>query len=363
MPTASRIQEESFRLGAGRYIQQCGAVSLVGEECVRLGAKVPLVVGGATALAIAKEKIDASLSASGISAVYYTYHGFCSDEGVSAVTTSCGMDFDAVIGVGGGTVMDVAKALAIKLCAPVINIPTSSATCAAFTPLSVFYKVDGRKDRTVHHKTEVNAVLADMDILSNQPPRLFLSGAYDAMAKLYELRQRMLGVDTDECDIGLLASYHTSSFMVDLLGQRLDGCVEDLKRGIPTKRLYDCIYTSIALCGVVSGLARGSNQTAIAHKIYEIARNDFSSEALGYLHGELVAMGLVLQIAYNGEGDPCQFKDELHRYSIPASFSEIGVKRGECDALIYERLINSTAMAGTTDDERSRLKEAIRYII
>lgn len=363
MPTASRIPEESFRLGAGRYIQAAGAISLVGEECLRLGKTNPIVLGGETALSISRELIEKSLSDSAITAEYYTYRGVCSDEGIERLMAAIDGARDVVIGVGGGTVMDAAKYLAVKMGVPVINIPTSSATCAAYTPLSVCYKSGGFKDRTVHHKTEVNVVLADMNILSKQPARLFLSGAYDAMAKLYELRQRMLGVDLSECDVGLLSSYHLSSFMLELLRDNLPGCIADLEAGVASKRLYDAIYASIAICGVVSGLARGANQTAIAHKIYEIMRNDFSDFARPYLHGELVALGLVLQIAYNAEGNPAEFARELRENSIPASISDLGINKADAEELIFDRLIKSTAMAGTSDEEQNRLRDAIKYIM
>lgn len=363
MATASRIPEESFRLGAGRYIQGDGVISMLGEECRRLGVSRPVVIGGETALSITRERIIKALEKEGIVAEIYIYKKLCTDEGIDGLMSCFKADRDVVIGVGGGTIMDTAKYLAVKMGVPVINIPTSSATCAAYTPLSVCYKTDGGKDRTVHHKTEVNAVIADMDVLSTQPPRLFLSGAYDAMAKLYELRQRMLGVDVSECDVGLVSSYHLSSFMLDLLKNNLSDCIMDLKEGKSTKRLYDSVYASIAICGVVSGLARGANQTAIAHKVYEIMRSNYTEAARPYLHGELVALGLVLQIAYNGEGDPVSFARELRQNSIPASLSDLGITGEECADNVYNKLLSSTAMEGTSPDEQKRLRDSLKYLI
>ena len=73
MATTSRIVEESFRLGAGRYIHGEGVISLLGEECRRLGASTPIVIGGKTALSITRDAIDASLSGASCSPAYYIY--------------------------------------------------------------------------------------------------------------------------------------------------------------------------------------------------------------------------------------------------------------------------------------------------
>jgi hypothetical protein len=59
--------------------------------------------------------------------------------------------------------------------------------------------------------------------------------------------------------------------------------------------------TTIAATGVISGIARGSNQCALAHKFYETARTLFPDASKPYLHGEMVGVGLLLQNHYNGE--------------------------------------------------------------
>jgi hypothetical protein len=49
-----------------------------------------------------------------------------------------------VIGVGGGALLDSAKVLARRLGVPLVAIPTIAATCAAWTPLSVWYSDAGQ---------------------------------------------------------------------------------------------------------------------------------------------------------------------------------------------------------------------------
>lgn len=89
-----------------------------------------------------------------------------------------------VIGVGGGVFMDQAKLTAARAGTRLIQIPTSSATCAAVTPLSVTYSRDtGATIGSIKLMTEADAVIVDLGILIKQPQRLFGAGIMDAKAK------------------------------------------------------------------------------------------------------------------------------------------------------------------------------------
>ena len=50
------IHEESFRIGAGRYLQGRGYTAKLSDEVLRYG-KSPLVIGGKTALSVAGKRI------------------------------------------------------------------------------------------------------------------------------------------------------------------------------------------------------------------------------------------------------------------------------------------------------------------
>lgn len=365
MATKYSIKENSFRIGCGRYLHGSGIISTVADEVLRLGCRKPFVMGGKTALSITRESIEQSLAEKGLTANFHTYLGFCCQETCAEIMESEEFkECDAVIGVGGGNLMDAAKYCAVLSGKPVINIPTSSATCAAFTPLSVCYTRDGRTVGTTHHKIEVNCVIADTAILCRQPVRLLLAGVYDSIAKIYELRQRMQGISVDDGDIGLYSSYHMSEFAADFLNERLEACVADTEAGKDSKLVSDTAWILIALTGVISGLARGSNQTAIAHKVYESMRALFPAAVYPYLHGELVGMGLIVQIAYNREGDPEAFRERMKKLGMPVRLSEVGIApTDENLALLREKILASTAMAGTTEDEKERFVEALMLLI
>ncbi len=364
MATKYSIKENSFRIGCGRYLQGSGILEAIADEVLRLGCKQPFVMGGKTALSLTRAQIESSLAAKEMTANFYTYAGFCCKETCAELMdTEAFKTCDVVIGVGGGNLMDAAKYCGVMSNRPVINVPTSAATCAAFTPLSVCYSKEGRSVGTTHHKTEVNCVIADTAILCRQPVRLLLAGVYDSIAKIHELRQRMQGISVDDGDIGLYSSYHLSEFAADFLSNRLEACCADVKAGKDTKLVQDMCWVLIALTGVISGLARGSNQTAIAHKVYESLRALFPTEVYSYLHGEMVGMGLVVQIAYNGEGDPAAFRARMRELGMPVTLSDVGVApTDENLALLCDKVLSSTAMAGTNEAEQARFKEAVKWL-
>lgn len=59
------------------------------------------------------------------------FTGHCSETDVAQLAKESGDNRSVVIGVGGGTLLDTAKALARRLDLPFVGIPTIAATCAA----------------------------------------------------------------------------------------------------------------------------------------------------------------------------------------------------------------------------------------
>jgi glycerol dehydrogenase len=259
--------------------------------------------------------------------------------------------------------MDFAKLIAHHAALPLINIPTSSATCAAYTPLSVRYTPDGHTVGSLHYTREVDAVLVDTAIIAAQPTRLLLAGVFDALAKFVEIKQRYRE-DAAECPLGLDYAYEMSKYSFRLLSEQTLTCISDMQNGVLSPKVERLIFTTIAATGVISGIARGSNQCALAHKFYENTRVIFNREVLPYLHGEIVGVGLLLQNHFNGE---LQNNDELlsimSAHRMPHSVSDIGIERTEQSLEnYYERLKNSSAINGEDTDECERLGAALKYL-
>ena len=137
------IREKSFRIGCGRYLQEAGILATLGAEVCRLGTSA-LIVGGKTALSITSDTIKTSLDGASVRYRIAEHRGTCNDEDAQTLATLAKKEgYDVIVGVGGGVIMDFSKMVAHFADAPLINVPTSAATCAADSTASLAVTLSG----------------------------------------------------------------------------------------------------------------------------------------------------------------------------------------------------------------------------
>lgn len=354
------IKEESFRIGCGRYIQGAGYIEKVGDEVLRLGTS-PLIIGGKTALSITKSNIEKSVAEKCNKYEFVVHTGTCNEERAKELAKLAKeKEYDVIVGVGGGVICDFAKLCGYFGGYPVINIPTSSATCAAYTPLTVRYTPEGRTVGSLHYENEVNCVIADTSVIAAQPVRLFLAGVFDALAKFVEIKQRF-NIGVEKYPIGLDYAYVMSEYSYKLLIDKTQKCIFDMENGEISDDVENIIFTTIAATGVISGIARGSNQTAVAHKFYEATRFLFPEGSKPFTHGEIVGIGLIVQNHFNGEEENNRILfDLMKKYNMPCSITDMGIEKTDDNFnKYYEKISSSTAIE--TEEEKLRLKKSLEY--
>lgn len=149
-----------------------------------------LIITSAQAWARVNPALENSLRNSGIAWQTEIMTGYCTDERVAHyVKRAHKLGVQYIVGVGGGRVLDTAKAVADALDGGAsITIPTVASTCAAWSPLSVFYTEEGGQIRSQPLKTLPRLVLVDSEIIAQSDVRYLKAGIVDALAKWYEFR-------------------------------------------------------------------------------------------------------------------------------------------------------------------------------
>ena len=353
--------DDALKFGCGRYVQEEHLLERCAPEILRFGSH-PLFVCNEQTYGIAFGKVAASLRASGVEPKVFKWAGFCCREcAIEEVKKGCLDGVDVVLACGGGLVMDFSKLLAELGNLPIVMIPTSSSTCASYTPLSTCYTAEGRYVSTTFYRHELSAALLDMTILARQPQRLLVAGACDAMAKKLEMEfwNDIPGIDANAAAQTIAVT--VADLVYRELDEKLDAACRDLAKGEPTDLLKEVVFNSVVGAGIVSGISKGARQTAIAHLFYFYLRQFFTSEALKYTHGELVAAGLVAQIAYNGRPREAEaFAARLRGWGLNASMSDFGLPHGEAEleqCVTY--MYTQPELKAAGECQRARLRDAL----
>lgn len=353
----------SYRFGAGRYLQEKDILDFCADEILRYGKK-PYVIGGPKALRAAWERMRQSFEQADFSWELEQYEGFPSYEKLEVLEEKVkNFGCDVLVGVGGGCIMDLTKAAAARLRIPVVLVPTSCATCASYSPLSVMYTDEGKCVGYLHFDYEVNAVLVDERVMAAQPPRLLAAGIMDSIAKYIEISNGKPEITLQTDTIEKFSAYAMAEDIYNILEQYGKEAYQDVSRKATTKTVHNVVFCTIALTGIVSALMRARKQTALAHKLYEAVRTNYYKESKQYLHGEIVATGLIAQLQFNHNAETIgRLKEYMEEMEMPMTLQELGLNASEeVIHTLYERLAASEFVEDTKEDRR-RLTEALMEI-
>jgi glycerol dehydrogenase len=193
---------------------------------------------------------------------------------------------DYVIAVGGGKSLDTGKLVAHRSGLPVVTIPTTGATCAAWTALSNVYSDAGAFLYDVPLSQPPRALILDYDLIRTAPPRTLVAGIGDALAKWYEA-----SVSSGQSSQTLvIAAVQQARVLRDLLLQRSVEALEQAGGAV----WQEVVDATVLLAGVIGGLGGAQCRTVAAHAIHNGLTH--ITEAHGTLHGEKVAYGILVQL-------------------------------------------------------------------
>lgn len=256
-----------------------------GRVIARLGHR-PLVVGSKRAL-VQVQPLLVDLQGLGLALQATVYGEDCSESTLVRLgSVAQAHRADLIVGVGGGKALDTAKLLAHQQGCPVVTIPTSAATCAAWTALSNIYSDRGAFRYDVALSRCPDLLILDYDLVKTAPPRTLVSGIGDGLAKWYEA-----SVSSGASQHTLLVSaVQQARVLRDILLQKSAAALSQWG-GIDWR---DVVDATVLLAGVVGGIGGAQCRTVAAHAVHNGLTQLPTSHSM--LHGEKVAYGILVQL-------------------------------------------------------------------
>ena len=195
---------------------------------------------------------------------------------------------DVIIVVGGGKALDMAKILAYCNRLPIVTIPTSGATCAAWTALSNIYTHQGIFKYDVSLSRCPDILILDYSIIRTAPQRTLIAGIGDAIAKWYEASISLKNVNNRQ--VLTMTAIQQAKTIKNILLQKSYIAINN----IYGKEWFEVVDACILLAGIVSGLGGSNCRTVAAHAVHNGLTNIKTVHTI--LHGEKVAYGILVQL-------------------------------------------------------------------
>ena len=230
----------------------------------------------------------------------------------------------ALVGVGGGSVIDVAKLAAYRLKVPFVSVPTNAAHDGITSPRASIKEDKGNASKEANTPW---AIVADTAVISQAPYRMLAAGCADAISNStavldWRLAHRLRGEEY-------------SSFAATLA----ESASELIMKSAPVIRpgLEESawiVVKSLIVSGVSMSVA-GSSRPASGSEHMFSHTLDQLAPGVAY-HGEQVGIGSIMMMYLHG-GDWRGLRDALSQLGAPTTAKGLGISK----EVIVEALVRA----------------------
>lgn len=326
----ANVQSKAI-IAPGKYVQGRGEIGRIGTHTASLGKNF-LILASQGGIKRCKTQIEAGFSGTESTLTFEEFNKECSKKEIDRLVTICReKKCDAVIGVGGGKLLDTAKAVAYYYKnAPVVIIPTIASTDAPCSALSVIYTEEGVFQEYLVLPCNPNLVIVDSSIIASAPVRLLVAGMGDALATFFEARActasgagNMTGMKPPLSALAL-AELCYKTLIKDGLKAKI---------AVEQKSVTTAVENIIEANTLLSGIGFESGGLAAAHAIH----NGFTvmSQCHHLYHGEKVAFGTLTQMVMENlpDRDIYEVLEFCHSVGLPVTLAEMGIDEINSDEI------------------------------
>ncbi len=230
---------------------------------------------------------------------------------------------ELLLGVGGGSVIDITKLAAFDLSKPFISVPTCASHDGIASPRASLKHKSGNISKTAESPL---AVLADTSVICKAPYRMLASGCADVISNISAVKDWELAYRLKNEEF----SSH-AAVLAKTAAQLLIDHADEIKPD--TEESVWLAVKAMIVSGVAMSVAGNTRPASGAEHMFSHMLDHLGPGILlkgrkntRPLHGEQCGVGAIMMI-YLHSGDWEEIRDALHKIGAPITSKELGISK------------------------------------
>ena len=282
--------------------------------CKRLGfSESAMIVMGPKTMEIAGRKVMDLLKDAGLKVDHLVVTSCNIKDIVFVEDKIAELKPQVVLGIGGGTKIDVAKISASHKETPFISVPTTASHDGIASPLVSLKGLD--KPYSLMAQSPM-AIIADTNVIINSSYRFTASGCADVISKLTSVRDWKLAHEVKDEYYGEYAA-DLASMSAKLMIKNARLLKTNIEEGLRV------LLEALISCGVAMSIAGSSRPCSGSEHLFGHALDQVTPKPA--LHGEQCGVGTIMMARLHNINWR-QIRDTLKHVDAPTTAEQLGVE-------------------------------------
>lgn len=285
---------------------------LLADQRISGSGKLAIAISGGSGQAL-RERLAPVLPG----AAWYEIADGNIDSAVKLADRIKGKRYDAVVGLGGGKIIDVAKYAAARVGLPMVSVATNLSHDGLCSPVATLDNDNGRGSYGVPGPI---AIVIDLDVIRDAPVRFVRSGIGEAISNLSSIADWELSHQVNQEPVDGLAA---------AMARTAGEAVLRHPGGVGDDDFLTVLAESLVLTGIAISISGDTRPASGAcHEISHAFDLLYPKRAAS--HGEQVGIGAAFAMHLRGAHEQSGlFAEVLRRHGLPVLPEEIGFSTDE----------------------------------